>query len=171
MVANGMLTNPTLYSGSNATTKECIQDWVDICYNSTFNKDTLPDLFEIPCYIPPKPQNLTFQCFHHHLVFMLEKILTRKKRQVFNNLQTFESVLHFLKDEFDITPRLYDTEMFLKNEVNVLDYGTRNELYLSMRKDCETNIFYDYDNSEGSYYKNKVASCDVDCDLSNIFIE
>ncbi|XP_060526990.1 tRNA-dihydrouridine(20a/20b) synthase [NAD(P)+]-like [Cylas formicarius] len=35
MVANGILANPTLFSGTNVTPMRCVQDWLDICYNST----------------------------------------------------------------------------------------------------------------------------------------
>ncbi|KRT83728.1 hypothetical protein AMK59_4769, partial [Oryctes borbonicus] len=37
MVANSILTNPMLFSGSTKADIKCIQNWLDICYNSTLS--------------------------------------------------------------------------------------------------------------------------------------
>lgn len=84
MSARGILTNPALFSGYSVTPLNCVQDWLDI--TSTI----------------PTP----FTCFHHHLVFMLEKILPKKSRMFFNNLQNKTSVLEFLKDTYGLKPNI-----------------------------------------------------------------
>ena len=82
MSARGILTNPALFSGYSVTPLDCVQDWLDIT-------STIPT---------------QFICFHHHLVFMLEKILPKKNRLFFNSLQNKEAVLEFLKDTYGIKP-------------------------------------------------------------------
>ncbi|XP_006609220.1 tRNA-dihydrouridine(20a/20b) synthase [NAD(P)+]-like isoform X2 [Apis dorsata] len=84
MSARGILTNPALFSGYSVTPLNCVQDWLDI--TSTI----------------PTP----FTCFHHHLVFMLEKILPKKSRMFFNNLHNKTSVLEFLKDTYGLKPNI-----------------------------------------------------------------
>lgn len=80
MAARGILQNPALYSGVDTTPLSCIQDWIDMSVNS----------------------KIQFQCFHHHLVFMLEKVLNRRQRKVFNHLKTFEKVISFLEENLGI---------------------------------------------------------------------
>ncbi|XP_025074451.1 tRNA-dihydrouridine(20a/20b) synthase [NAD(P)+]-like isoform X2 [Pogonomyrmex barbatus] len=82
MSARGILTNPALFSGYSTTPLVCVQDWLDI--TSSISTE--------------------FQCFHHHLVFMLEKILPRKDRVLFNSLQNKSSVLEFLETYYNIRP-------------------------------------------------------------------
>ncbi|XP_072767226.1 tRNA-dihydrouridine(20a/20b) synthase [NAD(P)+]-like [Anoplolepis gracilipes] len=82
MSARGILSNPALFSGYSTTPLVCVQDWLNI--TSTITTE--------------------FQCFHHHLVFMLEKILPKKDRVLFNNLQDKSSVLEFLESYYNIKP-------------------------------------------------------------------
>lgn len=84
MSAGGILTNPTLFSGSNLTTVNCIQDWLDIT-------SAIPT---------------SFLTFHHHLVFMLEKVVPKAERKIFNVLQDRNSVLNFIEDYFNLTPNV-----------------------------------------------------------------
>lgn len=84
MSARGILTNPALFSGHSTTPLTCVQDWLDIT-----------------SAIPTE-----FQCFHHHLVFMLEKILSKKDRVLFNSLQNKASVLEFLESYYNIKPNV-----------------------------------------------------------------
>lgn len=183
MVANGLLTNPTLFSGSEITTEDCIQKWMDICYNSTLTADIYRDTCDSDdvmvsnLTIPERPLNLTFQIFQHHLVFMLEKVLPKGKRRVFNNLQTFESVLSFLYDNFKIKPRLYELSKFKYNSGLDLDYTNRDKLYFNLKDSCvgslnESNYLYDVDKNEGKYFRTKVLSDlpNVEYNLSNMFI-
>ena len=84
MVAGGLLTNPALFSGFATTPVECVQRWLDI----TANIET------------------QFLCMHHHLVFMLEKVLTKKEKLVFNVLNNKSDVYDFLEKRFNIVPRM-----------------------------------------------------------------
>ncbi|RZB41533.1 tRNA-dihydrouridine(20a/20b) synthase [NAD(P)+]-like, partial [Asbolus verrucosus] len=169
MVANGLLTNPTLFTGTTSTPIDCVQKWLNICYNTTFDDEQYNKIVDHT--IPEKPNHLTFQCFHHHLVFMLEKILTKKEKRVFNNLQSFSRVLGFIKDKFGVVPEVFDREEFSRTCLLDLDYNKRDEVYIKLKPegehDDEFNLFYDY-NSKGNYFKSKVKE---ECDWSDIFLE
>ncbi|KAK6617546.1 hypothetical protein RUM44_005134 [Polyplax serrata] len=78
MSARGILHNPALFMGCKETPLECVNDWIDISLNS----------------------KLHFLTFHHHLVFMLEKILPKCQRKIFNTLSNYKDVLYFLNDYF-----------------------------------------------------------------------
>ncbi|XP_020286808.1 tRNA-dihydrouridine(20a/20b) synthase [NAD(P)+]-like isoform X2 [Pseudomyrmex gracilis] len=97
MSARNILSNPALFSGHSVTPLVCVQDWLNIT-------STIPT---------------EFHCFHHHLVFMLEKILPRKERLVFNNLQSKTAVLEFLKNYYNIRPQVqFNSLKLLKCEFN-----------------------------------------------------
>ena len=149
MVANGLLTNPTLFSGSNRTTSECVQKWVDICLGSRGNDD-YDDEFARNVTME-KSSNLTFQCFHHHLVFMLEKVLPKTKRRVFNNLQSFADVLDFLREHFGITPKLPNDVDFKLNEILRLECeGTE------VGEDVASDR-YNFEATDGKYFRSKTV--------------
>lgn len=82
MVANGLLTNPGLFRGDYLTPLSCVQDWIDIDEQLSMN----------------------FMTMHHHLIFMLDKILPKNQRLIFNNLQTKNDVLKFLDSYLDLQP-------------------------------------------------------------------
>lgn len=82
MSANGILANPALFAGEPVTPLSCVQDWLDITERIPTN----------------------FLCMHHHLVFMLEKVLPKCERLVFNNLQSREAVVAFIDDYYGIRP-------------------------------------------------------------------
>lgn len=84
MSARGILTNPALFAGHSITPLSCIENWLDIT-----------------SVIPTQ-----FMCFHHHLVFMLEKFLPKKNRIFFNNLQDKQAVLEFLENNYSIKPNV-----------------------------------------------------------------
>ena len=88
MAASGILTNPALFSGHFNTPLSCVQDWLDITSSIS----------------------TSFITFHHHLVFMLEKILPKKEKKVFNVLQDRDSVLTFLEDYYGLKPRVIDNQ-------------------------------------------------------------
>nr|XP_022913059.1 tRNA-dihydrouridine(20a/20b) synthase [NAD(P)+]-like [Onthophagus taurus] len=147
MVANGLLTNPMLFTGSKEITIDCIQKWINICFNSTIKPDDYNSTNKLT--IKEKPYNLTFQCFHHHLVFMLEKFLPRAKRRIFNDFKRFDQVLDFLADEFKVFPQLFDLEQFEQNQISNLVYNC--EINNKENVVCE----YDYE-KDGNFFKNKV---------------
>lgn len=170
MVANALLTNPTLFTGNDITSIECLQKWVDICYNSTLvhrDENSYHTILE-------KPNNLTFQCFHHHLVFMLEKLLTRPEKRIFNNLQCFSDVLNFLKIKFDIEPTLFKVDKFQQYSPINLNYSGRDSKYLSLKpatvKAEAFDLFHDF-NSNGKFFSNKAKVEDDVCDWSDMFLE
>lgn len=168
MVANGLLTNPTLFSGSNSVTLDCIQKWIDICYNSTLSNDTYTLESEQTSNgnrtIPERPKNLTYQCFHHHLVFMLEKFIKKRKRRIFNSLTTFQQALKFLHDEFGLVPQLYSRDKFNQYFNLNLSYPCQEDL---------TENYHQYENSDGKFFESKLhtENTEIDTEFMDLFDE
>lgn len=111
---------------------------------------------------------------------MLEKVLTRAKRQVFNNLQKFGDVLGFLENEFALVPGLFDFGEFERNLPLGLGYEGADEVYLGLKNDFvgedllkNDGLVRDYSECDGKFFKSKVKNDDSDCDLSlsDMFIE
>lgn len=174
MVANAVLNNPGLFKGYSITPLECIQNWVDICYNSIFDVVSYEQEYLGPNYlIPERPPNLTFQCFHHHLVFMLDKIITRKQKRFFNNMKKFSEVLAFLKEVFNIVPNLFPHDKFTQFVAGNLVFPEKN-LYEELKprdvgSDDSDYFIYNYEDGNGKFYESKTS--DLCSDLSNIFLE
>ena len=80
MCAQGLLNNPALFAGYTETPLQCVQDWVNIAIT----------------------YGTTFITFKHHLVFMLENVLPKHEKRIFNNLSTIAAVLDYLDNNFDI---------------------------------------------------------------------
>lgn len=80
MVARGLLANPTMFAGYEETPLKCIQDWVDIALE----------------------HGTPFTCFHHHLMYMLERITSKQEKKVFNILASTSAVLDYLRDEYGV---------------------------------------------------------------------
>lgn len=74
MSARGILQNPALFAGYKYTPKICIKDWLDISMQLGTH----------------------FTMFHQHLMFMLERILPRSERKVFNVLTSVSSVIDYI---------------------------------------------------------------------------
>lgn len=171
MVANSILTNPTLFSGSDVTTLECVQKWLNICYNSTLDEDDQETIRGIP----DRPKNLTFQCFHHHLVFMLEKMLTKAQKRVFNNLRNFTDVLAYLEEHFNVIPQLFNKELQSDYKVLNLNYDDKDGLYNSLKTDntSSNNLTnnkscnYSYEDSDGKFFSSKISE-DTECENFNL---
>lgn len=85
MSARGILSNPGLYAGHQQTELQVVQDWIDVC-------ESVGD-------------EITFQCFHHHLTFMMDKMIRKKQRVDFNSFTTKQQVFDFLKDHFGVVAR------------------------------------------------------------------
>ncbi|XP_046985235.1 tRNA-dihydrouridine(20a/20b) synthase [NAD(P)+]-like [Schistocerca americana] len=111
MSARGILTNPAMFAGYHQTPVECVQEWI-----------TLAKAMKVP-----------FKCFHHHLVFMLEKVLAKQDRLIFNCLKDEESVLKYLKDYFDIFPK-EKSQNFDPANFTVCDYSCVLDRSLSETK-------------------------------------
>ncbi|RUS72918.1 hypothetical protein EGW08_019314 [Elysia chlorotica] len=80
MAARGILDNPAMYAGYNETPVECVKDWLDLSLSL----------------------GTPFSCFHHHLMFMLDHLLPRVERSVFNSLASTSAVLEFLSANLGI---------------------------------------------------------------------
>ncbi|KAJ1969840.1 tRNA dihydrouridine synthase [Dispira parvispora] len=82
MAARGLLQNPALFSGYSETPLECIQKFVDLSIGLGSNT-----------YL-----------FHHHLMFMLENVMTSAERKTFNVLASTSAILNHLDYHYDIRP-------------------------------------------------------------------
>ncbi|XP_039210414.1 tRNA-dihydrouridine(20a/20b) synthase [NAD(P)+]-like isoform X1 [Crotalus tigris] len=80
MVARGLLANPALFAGYEDTPLQCVQDWVDIALD----------------------HGTPFTCFHHHLMYMLERVTSKQEKKIFNVLSSTSAVLDYLRDNYGI---------------------------------------------------------------------
>ncbi|XP_061575262.1 tRNA-dihydrouridine(20a/20b) synthase [NAD(P)+]-like [Cololabis saira] len=78
MAARGLLANPAMFAGYEDTPLECIWDWVDISIE----------------------QGTPFTCFHHHLIYMLERVSSQPERKVFNSLSSTSAVIDYLQNTY-----------------------------------------------------------------------
>ncbi|XP_075970574.1 dihydrouridine synthase 4 [Anticarsia gemmatalis] len=156
MAASGLLTNPGLFSGAEKTPLSCVKLWMDM-------KDK-------------ENERITFQCYHHHLVFMLEKVLSKQQKSVFNHLSTFESVDKYLyehlidsvdeqilKYNFDeFIECQFSDEITMKHSIKCRGCG-KSMCYCKCTK-------YDSNTSDGKYFQSCVTDSSdyMDC---NIFDE
>lgn len=182
MVASSLLTNPALFSGANETPLECVQKWLDICYNSILDLKTFYYHNNITLKtntikkIDYKNENLTFQCFHHHLVFMMEKILPKKSRKIFNNLQSFDGVLQFLFEYFNIEPTIFSLQKYTLYNRLPLMYSNRNDKYLELKSSAECDVYncdikYNSDLQDGKFFSYKKNVDDMDTCISSLFLD
>ncbi|XP_070397291.1 tRNA-dihydrouridine(20a/20b) synthase [NAD(P)+]-like isoform X2 [Dermacentor albipictus] len=74
MAARGMLDNPAMFSGFKHTPAQCVQDWLQLSA-------------ELGC---PLTQ------FHHHLMFMLDRVLSRSEKRIFNALTSYSAIVDYL---------------------------------------------------------------------------
>ncbi|XP_055508975.1 tRNA-dihydrouridine(20a/20b) synthase [NAD(P)+]-like isoform X2 [Leucoraja erinacea] len=80
MAARGLLANPAMFSGYEETPWQCVQDWIDIALE----------------------HGTTFTCFHHHLMYMLERITSRQEKKIFNVLSSTSAVLDYLGENYGL---------------------------------------------------------------------
>jgi len=80
MSATGLLKNPALFAGYQFTPKECIRDWLDLATSV----------------------GTPFTCFHHHLMDMTEKIMSKSERILFNSLTSTTAVIDFYRQRYGI---------------------------------------------------------------------
>merc|ERR1719354_35992 len=74
MVARGLLANPAMFSGYQHTPVDCIKNWVDVSLRL----------------------GTPFTCFHNHLIYMMDKIVSKSEKRFFNSLQSTPAVLDYL---------------------------------------------------------------------------
>jgi len=80
MAARGMLENPAMYAGYQVTPPKCISDWVRLALST----------------------GTPFNCFHHHLIYMCEKGLSKSERRIFNSLSSTAAVVDYIRDNWEI---------------------------------------------------------------------
>lgn len=135
MSARGILANPTLFSGRfESTPLECVQKWMNIGVAAD--------------------DNLTFQCFHHHFTFMMEKYMRRRDRALFNGFTRREQVLQYMDERHGIRPEPIDV-------VDNWDCTYDESKYRQRMKDIdllERKAVSDYnaDNSRGKFFQSKM---------------
>lgn len=133
MSARGILSNPTLFAGTDTTTVACLQHWIDIANANP---------------------NVTFQCFHHHLSFMMEKMLKRKQRIEFNQYSNKEQVYAFLENQFGIM-----ADQSINGEVLVCEYDENKFRQRSREHDIDQNrIEYNSGNNPGKFFESQLTN-------------
>lgn len=80
MAARGLLANPAMFAGYEETPLTCIEDWIDIALE----------------------HGTPFTCFHHHLMYMMERISSKQEKRVFNVLSSTSAVLDYLKSTYGV---------------------------------------------------------------------
>ncbi|XP_070192063.1 tRNA-dihydrouridine(20a/20b) synthase [NAD(P)+]-like isoform X2 [Littorina saxatilis] len=80
MSARGILANPAMYAGFDETPVQCVKDWLDISLSL----------------------GTSFQCFHHHLIYMMDKLMSRAERRVFNSLASTSAVIDFIRENYSL---------------------------------------------------------------------
>lgn len=133
MSARGILANPGLYAGHAVTPLECVQDWTNLCYESN--------------------TNITFQCFHHHLTFMMEKIMNKSSRIMFNNLTKKEQVFEFLENEYNIIPNVKENQKSLYDKKSIAceydDTKYRDKVF-------DESLYYKSEATKGKFFSDKI---------------
>lgn len=76
MSARGLLQNPSLFSGTEITSSSCIKDWINLSISF----------------------GTTFTNIHHHLMFMLGKVMPKSERKLFNSYTSLASVMDHLNE-------------------------------------------------------------------------
>lgn len=144
MSARGILTNPTLFSGKYDTTPiECVQQWLDICAEAD--------------------DQIAFSFFHHHLTFMMEKILRRKQRAVFNSFTRRHQVYDYLADVLDLRPRPIDIPPNICANYDESNYRKRIT-ELNIEKAKQTRDEYSSENTPGKFFLEKTNESSDDND-------
>lgn len=136
MAARGILANPTLFSGQFSTTPlECVQNWMDIGAAAD--------------------DNITFQCFHHHFTFMMEKYMRKRDRAVFNDFTRKEQVLQYMEERHGIRP---EPIPIVENWNCVFDdtkYRERvREINIQEKRKCVSD--YNAENSRGKFFQSQM---------------
>lgn len=148
MAARALLTNPALFDNHQVTPLSCVQDWINIHHR--------------------QGDKMTYQNFHHHLVFMMEHLLKKHEKNQFHEFTRRQQCLDFLKERFAIEPQLTDY-----SENLVCTYNDTNYKNLISQKEFLTSG-YSTESSHGQYFLSKLHKVrhfnepdDIDC--SNLF--
>lgn len=136
MAARGILANPTLFSGKfSSTPLECVQNWVNI--------GTAAD------------DNITFQCFHHHFTFMMEKYMRKRDRAYFNDFTRKEQVLQYMEERHGIRPESIPIVENWECTFDETKYRDRlREIDKQAQRKCVSE--YNAENSRGKFFQSKL---------------
>lgn len=152
MAARSILANPTLFCGKYESTPiECVQDWLDISAGTD------------------KP--MAFQFWHHHLTFMMEKLVRRKQRVVLNSFTRRHNVEEFLEENFNLRAKPMDLPPNIEcvyDETNFRDRLRQLKIGAAQRARNE----YSAVNTPGKFFLEKVdddLDASDDCDAADIF--
>lgn len=129
MAARASLSNPALFQGLTKTPMSCVQDWLNI---SEAQND-----------------NQSFQNFHHHLTFMMEKMLTKPEKVEFNDYTNKQQCLNFLEEKFQIRPQIIE----YPENINCIFDETS---YKRVTNSIELQDQYSSDNSLGKFFLTKL---------------
>lgn len=77
MVASAILLNPTFFSGSPVTTRDCVEYWLKIS------------------------KGMKWQLFQHHLSFMTESLIDKPTRVALNDQKRNEEIFRIINEEFE----------------------------------------------------------------------
>lgn len=150
MSARGILANPTLFSGKYPNTPiECVQNWLNLG-TAAGNR-------------------IQFPFFHHHFTFMMEKLIPRKQKAMFNSFKRTQQVFDYLADEFDIRPQPIDVPDSILCTYDETSY--RERIKTLKIENAIKNNEYSTENSLGKFFLEKAseasnAGSDDDCDQS-----
>ncbi|XP_025408208.1 tRNA-dihydrouridine(20a/20b) synthase [NAD(P)+]-like isoform X2 [Sipha flava] len=92
MSARGILHNPGLFAGHKITPISAVINWLNIYHTN-------------------------FLWFHHHLVFMCDRLLSKNAKNTFNQLRTASDVISFLESQFHI-PNVLSSNRKLGKELS-----------------------------------------------------
>jgi len=74
-----------------------------------------------------------FQLFHQHLMFMLDAVMTKADRRIFNSLSSTSAVVDFLRDCYGVTQRCDSSK---ESAIDSVDCE-----HLQQHRDCESVIW------------------------------
>lgn len=147
MAARGILANPTLFTGQFASTPlECVQNWMNIGIAAD--------------------DNITFQCFHHHFTFMMEKYMRKRDRALFNDFTRKEQVLQYMDERHGIRPEpipIVDNWDCTYDETKYRD--RMSEINIQEKRRCA--VGYNAENNRGKFYQSKMDGGSDGADSGN----
>lgn len=135
MSARAVLANPALFHGHSTTPLSCVQDWINIHHR--------------------QGEKMSYQTFHHHLVFMMEHLLPRKDRSRFNEFTKRQQCLNFLKEKLSVEPQLID---YPENWQCHFD----DSKYKALMKTDTTSGGYSAESSHGKFFLGKMNKVKAD---------
>lgn len=142
MAARAVLTNPAIYDGHLVTPLSCVQDWINIHHR--------------------QGDKMTFQNFHHHLVFMMDGMLKKQERNQFNEFTKKQQCLDFLKEKLAVEPELIE---YPENTVCTYDDSKYRNL-ISQKEFWSSD--YSTESSHGQYFMNKLNKVRADPEADNL---